>query len=142
MGKTMVDRRDVLEYAVDMISHGLGELVKINEKLEKYTVACLDSLDIRQDARLADMLRSAVDWRLKLAEVVEGTLPFIKGGSDDDLLRDLATLAEFYVYAGSKADLRVAAKYDSIVIIDGLRESIDKLQSSFMRLLNLIEREG
>lgn len=140
MNRVMLTGRDKIEGAVDRISLNLIQLVKINEELANYKITDPNVLDIRNDARLAKKLEAAVLIREKILEILSEIEPLVHDerviASAESAIDDLRTLAEYYVYAGVKADRRIAEKYKGLIVVSGVESSIVNLYNTFRRLLD------
>jgi hypothetical protein len=140
----LMDVGDVLLYTVEIISRNLEELVQINEKLEKYTLPTPNILNIKQDYKIVELLRSSIDLRLKIVEVLSDAGTYIRsalnsrGSEFSEYLDDLRALAGYYVNAGYREDLRIANKFNGVFDVPGLEKSIDKLYTTFTNLLTEI----
>ncbi|MCE4625251.1 MAG: hypothetical protein F7C35_05225 [Desulfurococcales archaeon] len=142
----MLTGREKIEGAVDQISMNLIQLVKLNEELANYKVADPNVLDIRKDARLAELLDAAVLLREKILEILNEIEPLVHDegivASAESAIDDLRTLAEYYVYAGVKADRRIAEKYRGLIVVGGVEGSIADLYNAFRRILDVLGEHG
>ena len=141
----MLTRREVIEGAVEQISMNLIQLVKVNEKLSNYKLADPNVLDLRKDTQLVDLLDATVMLREKIVEILDTIEPLVRDSqlitSAETAISDLKTLAEYYVYAGVKADRRIANKYRRLIVVEGVDNSISNLYQAFLRILNALETE-
>jgi len=135
-----ISTRSALQAMVDIISSNLIQLAEINERLENYKITSPNVLSLEEDTDLVSLLETAIDLRLKIVEMLSDgrkyILDAITNNSNRDLLSKLKTLAEFYIYAGSRIDKRIVKKYRGIIVLNGLESSIEELYSSFSLLLS------
>lgn len=134
--------RDALSFLVDMVSKQLIDLSRIGEDLDNYKITSTNTLSLSKDVSLVEKLEATVDIRLKLVELLSNARKYIaravEEGGEEDLLKKLGVLAQYYVYAGVRLDKRVARRFGKLIVVEGLEESIDSLYNAFTDVLDML----
>ncbi|MCE4628059.1 MAG: hypothetical protein F7C34_02785 [Desulfurococcales archaeon] len=134
--------RDALSFLVEMVSKQLIDLSRIGEELDSYKITSTNTLSLSKDASLVEKLEATVDIRLKLVEFLTSARKYIvralEEGGEEDLLKKLGVLAQYYVYAGVRLDRRVANRFGRLIVVEGLKESIDSLYNAFADVLDIL----